>query len=315
MHLPDGRRLIRHDRHTALCRQLHISPTELNSKGVISIHPDFRLLAVGCSPERDNQWLASETLSTFSIFELLTPLTIKEKIDIATLHSPVRSTAERRLLDIVSQYCSALHDISYLGSETSTSKASTAGSTHHLSLSCRQIIRLWKSSLTCLRTQTPESNIHEAVISHIHQRLQGTLLVPFMPESLKASFGLSLKTCEDHIAKLPWAWCDLMIPEIVGNAVSARSNPTPDSRIVQFGGVSLVSNPPLRPDLVPDTLFFNVDAHVKHLEDIARDVAGGERHILLIGNQGRVMHDLPLKTSILVYDIHLCYRYREKQIS
>jgi hypothetical protein len=60
---------------------------------------------------------------------------------------------------------------------------------------------------------------------------------------------------------------------------------------ILIGNALLPLNNPTRPELVPNTLFVEIPAHIKYLENIAHDILAGEKHILLIGNQGGIEGD------------------------
>ena len=56
--------------------------------------------------------------------------------------------------------------------------------------------------------------------------------------------------------------------------------------VLTIGSTSYKIKPAANPELVPKTLFFEMQGQMAMLEDILKDFALGERHVLLIGNQG-----------------------------
>jgi von Willebrand factor A domain-containing protein 8 len=55
---------------------------------------------------------------------------------------------------------------------------------------------------------------------------------------------------------------------------------------VSIGGVELARDRPQNPALVPHVLFYDIPKHRVLLRELFKDLACGERHLLLIGNQG-----------------------------
>lgn len=65
-----------------------------------------------------------------------------------------------------------------------------------------------------------------------------------------------------------------------------------------IGDVAIALTSPLNPELVPKPVFHDIPRHVSILQDILRDLKTGEKHILMIGNQGKTIlsiHDLSSK--------------------
>ena len=56
--------------------------------------------------------------------------------------------------------------------------------------------------------------------------------------------------------------------------------------IVQIGDVSFNQYNGQNPELIPNPLFFHIPQHVLILHDLLRALKSGEKHFLLIGNQG-----------------------------
>ena len=70
-------------------------------------------------------------------------------------------------------------------------------------------------------------------------------------------------------------------------AAALRVERLDDGARLCIGGVELAAEPsPARPELVPDPLFYENEHNAAYLRDLVRDLAAGERHLLLIGNQG-----------------------------
>jgi MoxR-like ATPase len=75
-----------------------------------------------------------------------------------------------------------------------------------------------------------------------------------------------------------------------GSSTAAAGDAAPAIRVsegrLHIGDVSMRLSEPARPELVPSTLFHAIPRHVAYLRDMAFDWQAGERHLLLVGNQG-----------------------------
>jgi len=113
-----------------------------------------------------------------------------------------------------------------------------------------------------------------------------TLLTRFMPGTLRAAFE-NVMTSEG----LGWVSdsADGVVPRvttIAGPSSTSSSTAQAALTMIDIGGVQWPRNQPLRQELVPRTLFYEIPQHVRHLRDMVKDWVSGERHMLLIGNQG-----------------------------
>ena len=70
-------------------------------------------------------------------------------------------------------------------------------------------------------------------------------------------------------------------------AVSFECNSSSGDKMLRIGSATMkVEENPKFPELVPDTLFYDVPQHLYRMQEILKDLALGEKHLLLIGNQG-----------------------------
>ncbi|XP_072747214.1 von Willebrand factor A domain-containing protein 8 [Anoplolepis gracilipes] len=84
LQLHDGKRLVRADRYDEIKRNYNRSDEEMHDRGVLRIHPAFRLIALAEPPivnSSSGQWLNSELLSLF-LFHEMKPLDKREEIHI-----------------------------------------------------------------------------------------------------------------------------------------------------------------------------------------------------------------------------------------
>ncbi len=127
-------------------------------------------------------------------------------------------------------------------------------------------------------------------MKELHVRLEKMCLVPFMPETLKTSFKLSLEkgyaTAKGDIEEFTELYSQLS-QENSTHVSHTESDGKKLRKCIQFGRVKLYQAACSNRELVPDTLFYEVESQSRYLQDIALDVSHGEKHILLIGNQGK----------------------------
>ncbi|XP_077256082.1 von Willebrand factor A domain-containing protein c12.2 isoform X4 [Temnothorax americanus] len=84
LQLHDGKRLIRADRYDEIKKEYNRSDEEMRDRGILRIHPAFRLIALAEPPvinSSSGQWLNSELLSLF-LFHEMRPLGKREEIHI-----------------------------------------------------------------------------------------------------------------------------------------------------------------------------------------------------------------------------------------
>ncbi|XP_011863838.1 PREDICTED: von Willebrand factor A domain-containing protein 8 [Vollenhovia emeryi] len=84
LQLHDGKRLVRADRYDEIKREYNRSDEEMRDRGVLRIHPAFRLVALAEPPvvnSSSGQWLNSELLSLF-LFHEMRPLDKREEIHV-----------------------------------------------------------------------------------------------------------------------------------------------------------------------------------------------------------------------------------------
>lgn len=126
-------------------------------------------------------------------------------------------------------------------------------------LSLRQLLRLTRIALHY------PADLYDAIWR--------TTLAPFLPQPVKDALA---KLLTKHGIDRPFAVDDKPLDVVVNTAQSQ----------LEIGGVSYPIRKPTSPALVPHVLFFEIPRHVLHMRDVLKDLAVGEKHLLLIGNQG-----------------------------
>lgn len=86
MQLHDGKRLIRSDRFELIKQELNMTDAQMFEKGILKIHPDFRIIALAEPPIPNagtKNWMSPEILSLFAFHEMRM-LTKQEEMHIIT---------------------------------------------------------------------------------------------------------------------------------------------------------------------------------------------------------------------------------------
>ena len=295
IHLPDGRRLLRHDRYDAIRREKGCSEEQMAAHDILRIHPSFRIIAVGTPPERENPWLVAEVLSIFSFVDTLSVASLQDKINIVSHISPPEGPMARDLLSLLQKSCENLEALAGNGAGGVSASASS------IAPSCRQLLRLWRTSKSDMNRALPQYTLaahgewKNEIISDVNDKLSRMFMVPFMPASLRDSFQSSLTEHAAVLAEDAHLFALSTVEASASRAAAAAvteeeantSSNQPIRDTVQIGGNTLPVEAPLQPELVPDTRFVSIKKHMAYLENIGNDVLANERHILLIGNQGK----------------------------
>eukprot|EP00929_Paragymnodinium_shiwhaense_P083487 TRINITY_DN44522_c0_g1_i1.p1 TRINITY_DN44522_c0_g1~~TRINITY_DN44522_c0_g1_i1.p1 ORF type:complete len:1645 (-),score=457.04 TRINITY_DN44522_c0_g1_i1:566-5500(-) len=228
----------------------------MKAKGVSSrrlrqVAASFRVLALGApavSRKPSDQWLTAEVLPLFS-WHCLPELQHDDELRILELRRPSSAGSAAGL-----EHSEALERLLALQRELS----STAKGNADWRLSLRQLLRLGRRAAT--HPDSVQADIHRTVMSAFWPVAERKRF-----EELVAEFFQG-KTAEEEQAK------------ILDVTVSQGT--------LDIGGAQLPIAQPAQPELVPKTLFFYTPRHLLRLREIMRDLELGERHILLIGNQG-----------------------------
>lgn len=146
-----------------------------------------------------------------------------------------------------------------------TKATSTDSDYLSLSLSTRQLLR------ACRRLNAfPAQSLQD-----LRPLLHDTLLTQFLPSSCARLVDSILDDCGAPRAA-------------VANRTETRSTDAirvEDGRLC-IGDVSHPVQTPANPELVPQPHYFDIPKHTKTMKDMLQDVVAGQKHMLLIGNQG-----------------------------
>eukprot|EP00753_Platysulcus_tardus_P002307 PLAT11642.13.p1 GENE.PLAT11642.13~~PLAT11642.13.p1 ORF type:complete len:850 (+),score=362.94 PLAT11642.13:648-3197(+) len=213
------------------------------------IHPAFRIIALAEAPERESGWLTAETVAMFDFHALPQLSAVQQDSLLASLFPDMPTDAAAALAAFV---------------EAARQSADLP------QLSTRQIVRLSR-----------HMTVHKSTaLADLSRSLRDTLLLDFMPAEARARVEAAMAD-SGLLSPSPDASAALAGEE-EGTALAIES----DGDTLRIGDVSAAIAKGSRPELVPAPLFFDIPRHVQALQNMLKDIVAGERHLLLIGNQG-----------------------------
>eukprot|EP01138_Halocafeteria_seosinensis_P008927 gb/GECG01009124.1/.p1 GENE.gb/GECG01009124.1/~~gb/GECG01009124.1/.p1 ORF type:complete len:1545 (+),score=216.25 gb/GECG01009124.1/:1-4635(+) len=249
-----------------------------NANKILPIHPSFRIFALSKEPSKGVMspetvsstssnhiaWLHPEVLGMFRFHTLGDELPDQEKS--AILSRQCRSLSE----SLISRLCTFN---SFLKKNHSSSTRDQRESLSGLSL--RQLIKLGKRCESHLKNSKSDSaNLN------IRDDVHSLLLTRFSPSSVKSSVDSALREA-GFPTKRGSEQTDGTVVEI------NYSDAGDGSRTLRIGRVETNSlDRPTNPELVPHPHFYDIPQHKVHLMNMLADLNAGEKHLLLIGNQG-----------------------------
>ena len=258
--LPNGKQLMQHERFDAIKGEQGMGDDDMAASGVLRIHPCFRVVALASPPSLKQNWLLPETASLFTFHVLHQPSPAEHRDLLAALFPDTPSAVLHFLAHISAQLDHASAD--------SSSSPGAVGS--GVSLSVRHLIRLARRVGRFPQDLEPV----------LRRTCMSAFLPPPVRESLERLFS---ETLASHGAALP---------RLGGLALEQAANPEieieedGDGGRVSVGGVVLARARPANAALVPSVVFFDIPKHRQLLHELFKDISCGERHLLVIGNQG-----------------------------
>ncbi|XP_050455261.1 von Willebrand factor A domain-containing protein 8 [Cataglyphis hispanica] len=241
LQLHDGKRLIRADRYDEIKKEYNRTDEEMRDRGILRIHPAFRLVALAEPPVVNNssgQWLNSELLSLF-LFHEMKPLDKHEEIHI------IRSKfgePSRELLSIV--------ELAHvLRSSEDPTLQSLAGS-----LSTRQLLRI-------------AERMHRFRCNDAYNAVQRACLARFLPTIAKQAL-------EDCCRRL-----NIVLPRSAVENSELACAITEDT--VRIGDTVVDRYRTAFLSKVPDIVFYDVPEHVALLERLLQDFSLGQNLLLV----------------------------------
>ncbi|XP_030747712.1 von Willebrand factor A domain-containing protein 8 [Sitophilus oryzae] len=248
LQLYDGKRLISADRYKFLIENMKIDEIKLKEAGILPIHPDFRIIAVGDPPafqSKDGNWISPEILSLFAFHDLRTLGKVEEINVITTKFGPI-SKELHKIINLAH---------SLRGHQDATLK-NLAGH-----LSTRQLIRI-AARMKHFGNEDPYSILEE------------TFMMKFLP-------SLTKKSLEKTIIS------EGIVPQDnpILNRGEQNIKCEVKDNVLTIGNTSAPIYQTEHHTKVPKILFYDIPQHVKLMEHLLQDFQLGY-HLLLVGNQG-----------------------------
>ncbi|CAG8551920.1 10698_t:CDS:10 [Diversispora eburnea] len=250
--LPDGKQLINYMRYKRLIQDYGFTEKQLKSKGILAIHPAFRIVALArpfsSSEGESGSWLSPEIVSMFQ-FLVVRPLNNQEEAQVLKTLSPGIDSENLSLL---------LRFAHLLRNDTDETIKSISNA-----LSTRQLIRICRR-LTLFPRESLYETIHKVSLSRFLPSLAKEAL-----EELMINNGILSPSNPINISQLKI------------EILPSRDDP----KILRIGDVEQPISKESNPLLIPNVLFHENPQQTYILMQILQDYQLGE-HLLLIGNQG-----------------------------
>ena len=246
LQLYDGTRLIDRSKYDLIKEENGWSDSEMTERGVLALHPAFRLIALAEPPtvgQAKGQWLTPEILSMFTFHEM----------------RPLKQQEEAQVLNaLTSASGAAMEDILRITHRLRTSEDGALRSIA-TNLSTRQLLRL---------ARRLEKFQHENAYDLINK----ACLARFLPTLAKESLDKMME-------KLGVEKTQQTPDESIKCSVDV------DNNVLTIGQTSAPMFKPESGGKVPETLFYDTPQNLTLMEGMLQDYLLGE-HILLVGNQG-----------------------------
>lgn len=288
--LPDGTQLLRRDRFDTVKEQLETEranagladPTVTDAMlavehQIMPVHPRFRIIGLSNPPPAaggggsKQSWLSAETVGLFSFHPLPTLSTTSFQSILRARHPGLASEQARALVAVSQQLAAAADDVGGTGSAT---------------LSPRQLLRVARRT--------------EARPEDLRGILDRTCLGALLPEPYRESFRNTLDSvvaalgsnvaAASSASSISSAAARISIVPAPASSSTATTPTTggasTEQQTLTIGDVTFAVGKPAAPELVPDTFFVDIPSHTALMHEMAKDLALGESHMLLIGPQG-----------------------------
>lgn len=277
--LPNGMRLISAERFEMLQAEHGLSRAELEAKGVLPIHPAFRIIALarptgvkggGAPTGTWRDWLGAEVQSMFS-FIFVDPVEPDEQKFILRTLAPRVPVEE---LDHLMNFAKTLRKA--VASDEMLTPLLTAVSLRSMIRICRRI------AVDVQQHGDGDSSaaLHDAVLRASLSRFLPPIVLETLLAQLKAAHILASKggvgADVDQI---------LSIEVIEGDRAQALCKDSRAVGVLKIGNVTVDIMPPKDPLLIPDILFYDNPRQALSMREMVKDWTSGQ-HLLLIGNQG-----------------------------
>ncbi|KAG7391169.1 von Willebrand factor A domain-containing protein 8 [Phytophthora pseudosyringae] len=264
--LADGSKLVSQVTYDAIVADASASGARNTLSRVSPIHPSFRIIAIAeADPatlkgaagmpgkESTAAWLGSDSISMFSFHHLAAMSVAQSENDIVRQLYPELPQETTSTLLAFSE--------KLRGAKEKSANADYLA----LSLSMRQLLRV------CRRLNAfPNQSLQD-----LRPLVHDTLLTQFLSSACTRLVDSLLDECKAPTSMLA---TDLKTQQAETiSEVGGR---------LHIGDVSYPIQTPSSPELVPQPHYFDIPKHTRCMKDMLQDVVAGQKHMLLIGNQG-----------------------------
>ncbi|KAE8883184.1 von Willebrand factor A domain-containing protein 8 [Phytophthora fragariae] len=262
--LADGSKLVSQTTYDSIVADASKTRDASALSRVSAIHPSFRIIAIAeadpatltgtaATPGKGSTaaWLSSDSISMFSFHHL--PMISSEQSEkiVRSLYPGLPEETTSILLSFSEKLQNA--------KETSANADYRA-----LSLSTRQLLRV------CRRLNAfPEHSLRD-----LRPLLHDTLLTQFLSSTCSRLVDTLLDECNAPA-----------IMSSVDTLTEADTIREEEGRLC-IGDTSYPIQTPTNPELVPQPHYFDIPKHTQCMKAMLQDVVAGQKHMLLIGNQG-----------------------------
>ena len=238
------------------------------SESANTIHPDFRIIALGLPPLRADDARARYIMSDLG----MTYHFLHANNNAKDISKVMEHAAGGTDLTVLEQYfvvlVGILHDVAFENAE--------------LHVSLRHALRCQ----SILRQMASEEDGVKANPGVVVDVLAEMLLVRFLPSEVSAKFYSAVSSFRSKLKYQKQRTEDKAAVTNIHVDPSDRSGAHGTGSLT-IGNVKVSRRAtPAFPELVPDPLYFDNPAQTLSLESILRSISTGERAMLLIGNQG-----------------------------
>ncbi|DAZ99802.1 TPA: hypothetical protein N0F65_001311 [Lagenidium giganteum] len=264
--LADGSKLLHQAKYDEILREAkNKDPSISTLSRVHPIHPAFRVIAIAetdpvtssgatvAGREPASAWLQSDSIAMFTFHHLPKMSQQQMKEIVHKLYPQLPRETTELLLSFSARLDKAKEggvDNEYMS----------------LNLSLRQVLRL------CRRLNAfPEQSLRD-----FRPLMHDTLLTQFLPSSCARLVNSLLDECGSP---------QVAVPSAQKTKAPADTIREENGRLV-IGNVSHPIQTPQNPELVPQPHYFDIPKHTKTMKEMLQDVVAGQKHMLLIGNQG-----------------------------
>ncbi|KAG4058579.1 von Willebrand factor A domain-containing protein 8 [Phytophthora cactorum] len=261
--LADGSKLVSQATYDSIVAETNTTGDQSTLSRVSPIHPSFRIISIAeADPatlkggaaipgkESTSAWLSSDSISMFSFHQL-------PAISAAQSEEVVR----RLFPELPQETTSTLLAFSEKLQRAKETNADYLA----LSLSTRQLLRV------CRRLNAfPEQSLQD-----LRPLLHDTLLTQFLSSACNRLVDSLLDECKVPVSMSATDPQKLQMETI-----------REEEGRLHIGDISYPIQAPSNPELVPQPHYFDIPKHTRCMKDMLQDVVAGQKHMLLIGNQG-----------------------------